>query len=91
MELIEKEINIIDDDDIIITYQLVETDKVNRQEIADIKSAIEMLEKEVAEKNAKIEELKEKVAFAEQIIAMADEKKAAEQNAVEDETVVQPA
>lgn len=91
MELIEKEINIIDDDDIIITYQLVETDKVNRQEIADIKSAIEMLEKEVAEKNAKIEELKEKVAFAEQIIAMADEKKTAEQNAVEDETVVQPA
>lgn len=86
-----KEINIVDDDDIIITYQMIETDKVNRQEIADIKSAIEMLEKEVAEKNAKIEELKEKVAFAEQIIAMADEKKAAEQNAVEDETVVQPA
>lgn len=86
-----KEINIVDDDDIVITYQMIETDKVNRQEIADIKSAIEMLEKEVAEKNAKIEELKEKVAFAEQIIAMADEKKAAEQNAVEDETVVQPA
>ena len=86
-----KEINIVDDDDIVITYQMIETDKVNRQEIADIKSAIEMLEKEVAEKNAKIEELKEKVAFAEQIIAMADEKKAAEQNAVEDETVIQPA
>ena len=86
-----KEINIVDDDDIVITYQMIETDKVNRQEIADIKSAIEMLEKEVAEKNAKIEELKEKVAFAEQIIAMADEKKAAEQNAVEDETVVQSA
>ena len=86
-----KEINIVEDDDIVITYQMIETDKVNRQEIADIKSAIEMLEQEVAEKNAKIEELKEKVAFAEQIIAMADEKKAAEQNAVEDETVVQPA
>ena len=86
-----KEINIVDDDDIVITYQMIETDKVNRQEISDIKSAIEMLEKEVAERNAKIEELKEKVAFAEQIIAMADEKKAAEQNAVEDETVVQPA
>lgn len=74
----EKEIKIVEDDNIVITYQMIETDKVNRQEIAEIKSAIESLEKEVAEKNAKIEELKEKVAFAEKIIAMADEKKATE-------------
>ena len=80
----EKEIKIVNDDDIIITYQMIETDEINRQEIADIKLAIEALEKEVAEKNAKIEELKNKVAFAEKIIAMADEKKASE-NEVQNE------
>ena len=80
----EKEIKIVNDDDIIITYQMIETDEINRQEIADIKLAIEALEKEVAEKNAKIEELKNKVAFAEKIIAMADEKKATE-NEVQNE------
>lgn len=80
----EKEIKIVNDDDIIITYQMIETDEINRQEIADIKVAIETLEKEVAEKNAKIEELKNKVAFAEKIIAMADEKKATE-NEVQNE------
>lgn len=89
----EKEIKIVNDDDIIITYQMIETDEINRQEIADIKLAIEALEKEVAEKNAKIEELKNKVAFAEKIIAMADEKKATEnevqnENAENDEQAV---
>ena len=89
----EKEIKIVNDDDIIITYQMIETDEINRQEIADIKIAIEALEKEVAEKNAKIEELKNKVAFAEKIIAMADEKKATEnevqnENAENDEQAV---
>ena len=74
----EKEIKIVNDDDIIITYQMIETDEINRQEIADIKIAIEALEQEVAEKNAKIEELKKKVDFAEKVIAMADEKKATE-------------
>ena len=89
----EKEIKIVNDDDTIITYQMIETDEINRQEIADIKLAIEALEKEVAEKNAKIEELKNKVAFAEKIIAMADEKKATEievqnENAENDEQAV---
>lgn len=74
----EKEIKIVADDGVVIDYQLIEADKVNRQEVADIKSAIELLEQEVAEKNAKIEELKEKLAFAEKVIALADEKKAQE-------------
>ena len=74
----EKEIKIVADDGIVIGYQLIETDKVDRQEVANIKSAIEMLEQEVIEKNAKIEELKEKLAFAEKVIALADEKKAQE-------------
>lgn len=72
----EKEIKIVADDDIIITYQLVETDQVNRQEVADIKSAIELLEQEITERNAKIETLKEKLALAEKVIAIADEIKA---------------
>lgn len=74
----EKEIKIVADDGVVINYQLIEADKVNRQEVADIKSAIELLEQEVTEKNAKIEELKEKLAFAEKVIALADEKKAQE-------------
>lgn len=74
----EKEIKIVADDGIVIDYQLIEADKINRQEVADIKSAIELLEQEVTEKNAKIEELKEKLAFAEKVIALADEKKAQE-------------
>lgn len=74
----EKEIKIVADDGIVIGYQLIETDKVDRQEVANIKSAIEILEQEVIEKNAKIEELKEKLAFAEKVIALADEKKAQE-------------
>ena len=74
----EKEIKIVADDGVVIDYQLIEADKINRQEVADIKSAIELLEQEITEKNAKIEELKEKLAFAEKVIALADEKKAQE-------------
>lgn len=81
----EKEIKIVADDGTIINYQVIESDKVNRQEVADIKSAIELLEQEVAEKNAKIEELKEKLAFAEKVIALADEQKAKEAEVVEAE------
>lgn len=85
----EKEIKIVDDDTTVITYQMIETDSVNRAEIAEIKYAIESLEQEVAEKNAKIEELKAKVAFAEKIIALADEKIATENSIETNEIVVE--
>lgn len=78
-----KEIRIVEDDNVIIKYQTIENDIVNREEIANIETAIELLESEVAEKNAKIEELKKKVAFAKSIIALADEIKANEQLAEE--------
>lgn len=81
----EKEIKIVADDGVIIDYQVVESDKVNRQEVADIKASIEILEQEITERNAKIEELKEKLAFAEKVIALADEKKANETEVVEAE------
>ena len=76
----EKEIKIVADDGVVIDYQLIEADKVNRQEVADIKASIELLEQEITERNAKIETLKEKekLAFAEKVIALADEKKAQE-------------
>lgn len=75
----EKEILIVSDDNVVIQYQTIENDSVNRQEVADIEEAIKVLELEVAEKNAKIEELKAKVEFAKKIIALADEKKAQEE------------
>lgn len=85
----EKEIRIIDDDTVLIKYETIETDTVNRNEIAEIESAIEMLEQEVLEKNAKIEELKKKVEFAKHIISLADEIKAkAEVEAETAETVI---
>lgn len=74
-----KEIRIVEDDNVIIKYQTIENDIVNREEIASIETAIELLKQEVAEKNAKIDELEKKVAFAKAIIAMADELKASEQ------------
>lgn len=80
----EKEILIVSDDNVVIQYQTIENDSVNRQEVADIEEAIKVLELEVAEKNAKIEELKAKVEFAKKIIALADEKKAQEEDQPED-------
>lgn len=74
----ETRIEIINDDSVVITYQDIKVDTVNRQEVAEIENAIAVLEQEVSEKNAKIEELKAKVEFAKKIIAMADEKKANE-------------
>ena len=74
----ETRIEIVNDDSVVITYQDIKVDTVNRQEVAEIENAIAVLEQEVSEKNAKIEELKAKVEFAKKIIAMADEKKANE-------------
>lgn len=73
-----QEIRIVEDDNVIIKYQKIENDTVNREEVASIESAIELLEQEVAEKNAKIDELKKKLEFAKAIIALADEIKANE-------------
>ena len=81
----EKEIKIVADDGVVIDYQVIESDKVNRQEVADIKASIEILEQEITERNAKIEELKEKLAFAEKVIALADEQKAKEAEVLEAE------
>lgn len=82
-----KEIRIVEDDSVIIKYQTIENDTVNRDEIASIEEAIELLEKEVAEKNARIDELKAKVEFAKKIIALADEKKAMEEATAEETTI----
>lgn len=91
---VEKEIKIVADDGNFIDFQLIENDRVSREQVESIKAAIAMHEQEIAnyqqkiaEESNQIEELKEKLAFAEKVIAMADEKKAAEM--AEQEAAVQ--
>ena len=67
-----KEVKIIEDDGIKIVYQEVSTSDIDRQEVESIELALAQLEKEVVDKNGKIEALKEKLKFANEIIALAD-------------------
>ena len=71
-----KEVRIVADVDGIIEYEVIEKDTVNRQEVAEVKSSIEVLEREIGLQNAKLDELKAKLELAGQIIQLADEQKA---------------
>lgn len=74
----ETRIEIVNDDNVIITYQDIKIDTVNRNEVAELENAIAVLEQEILEKNSEIEKHKAKLEFAKKIIAMADEIKAKE-------------
>lgn len=80
-----KEVRIVEDDGIKIVYQEVSTSDIDRQEVESIELALAQLEQEVVEKNDKIEALKEKLKFANEIIALAD---AAKQQSTEQIEVV---
>lgn len=78
----EKEYKIVEDDNVIVTYQTIETAEINRNEVEQNEKLIAEIEQEIAklnetliEKNAKLEELKAKVEFDKMIIALADEQK----------------
>lgn len=87
----EKRIEIIEDIDGKITFDEIERKDINRADVDAAKAEIERIEAENAEFLARIEEnkakvdaIKAKIAYAEKIIAIADEKKAAEEPKVED-------
>lgn len=77
----ETRVEIIEDVNDIVTFETITTDTVSRIDVRVAEERIAILEGEVAERVAEIETLKEKIAHAKEIIALADAKKLAEEEA----------
>lgn len=71
----DKRVEIVSDVDNIVTFDTIVRDTINRSDVAIAEERIAVLEKEIAERNAEIDVLKEKIAYAKEIIAIADAKK----------------
>lgn len=84
----DKRVEIVSDIDDIVTFDTIVRDTVNRSDVAIAEERISVLEREIAERNAEIDALKEKIAYAKEIIAIADAKKLEEQ--VEEPVTEQP-
>ena len=76
-------IEIISDVEDVVTFDTIVRDTVSRGDVAIAEERIAVLEAEIAERVAEIEVLKEKIAHAKEIIALADAKKLAEETAEE--------
>lgn len=74
----DKRVEIVSDVENIVTFDTIVRDTVNRADVAIAEERIVVLEAEIAERNAEIDALKEKIAYAKEIIAIADAKKLAE-------------
>lgn len=83
----EKRIEIVGEENNIVTYDEIVRDTVNREEVAKAEELIAEIEKEIADKSIELEQLKERVAKAKQILALADEKKLKEVEAIETEPI----
>lgn len=76
----DKRIEIVSDEQNIVTYDTIVRDTVNREDVRVAKERIENLRRNIADLTAEMEALIASVEHAEEIIALADEKKlAAEQ------------
>ena len=76
----DKRIEIVSDEQNIVTYDTIVRDTVNREDVRIAKERIENLRRNIADLTAEMEALIASVEHAEEIIALADEKKlAAEQ------------
>lgn len=84
----DKRVEIVSDIDDIVTFDTIVRDTVNRSDVAIAEERISVLEREIAERNAEIDALKEKIAYAKEIIAIADAKRLEEQ--VEEPVTEQP-
>ena len=80
----DKRIEIIDDVEDVVTFDTIVRDTVNRNDVAQAEERIAVLEQEIADRNAEMEALKEKIAYAKEIIAIADAKKAEAEQATEE-------
>ena len=84
----DKRVEIVSDIDDIVTFDTIIRDTINRSDVAIAEERISVLEREIAERNAEIDALKEKIAYAKEIIAIADAKRLEEQ--VEEPVTEQP-
>lgn len=84
----DKRVEIVSDIDDIVTFDTIVRDTINRSDVAIAEERISVLEREIAERNAEIDALKEKIAYAKEIIAIADTKRLEEQ--VEEPVTEQP-
>ena len=75
----DKRVEIVSDVDNVVTFDTIVRDSINRADVAVAEERIAVLEREIAERNAEIDALKEKIAYAKEIIAIADAKKLEEQ------------
>lgn len=82
----EVRVEIIEDVNDVVTFETITTDTVSREDVRVAEERISVLESEVAERVAEIELLKEKIAHAKEIIAIADAKKLAEAEQAEEVT-----
>lgn len=82
----EVRVEIIEDVNDVVTFETITTDTVSREDVRVAEERISILESEVAERVAEIEALKEKIAHAKEIIAIADAKKLAEAEQAEEVT-----
>ena len=81
-------IEIISDVEDVVTFDTIVRDTVSRGDVAIAEERIAVLEAEIAERVAEIEVLKEKIAHAKEIIALADAKRLAEEEAAKAEEVI---
>lgn len=79
----DKRIEILSDIEDVVTFETIVTDTIDRNDVKEAEERIAKLEAEVSERIAEIDLLKEKLAHAKEIIALADEKKLVEQQEVE--------
>ena len=84
----DKRVEIVSDIDDVVTFDTIVRDTINRSDVAIAEERISVLEREIAERNAEIDALKEKIAYAKEIIAIADAKRLEEQ--VEEPVTEQP-
>ena len=71
----DKRIEIVSDEQNIVTYDTIVRDTVNREDVRVAKERIENLRRNIADLTAEMEALIASVEHAEEIIALADEKK----------------
>lgn len=92
--MVEKRIEIIEDVDNRIVFEEIKTDTIDREEVARVDARIAELEAQKLAIEAELAELRAKVDYAKQVIAIADAKRLAEEaviaeaEPVEEETAV---
>lgn len=81
----EKRIEILEDVNGVIKFEEIKEDVVNRSEVEAVKARLAELKAAKVAIEEEEKELHEKIAYAEQVIAIADAKKLAEESVVSEE------